>query len=126
MLPKIFNTLLVGIVVGAFATIWFAPSFISPQEREHSVFVYGTLQNNLLRYYACRCLITESPATLTGYKKVGLNIIPTPNESVSGSVLQVSTTQLERIDRYENVPQNYTRNSVDIDGETHWVYIKNE
>lgn len=107
-------------------TIWVAPHLIPPQPEPHSLFVYGTLQNNFLRYYACRCLVPEIPATLPGYQKVGLNIVPAATQSVSGAILHVSPTELNRIDRYEDVPKNYTRETVTINGDTHWVYIKND
>lgn len=115
-----------GILVGAFCVVLFAPTVISVQEQPHSLFVYGTLKNNLIRYYSCRCLVPETPVTLSGYKKIGLNIVPSETDSVAGSILQITPTQLERIDRYERVPRRYTRERITIDGHTHWVYIKNE
>lgn len=115
-----------GVICGALMTIWISPYVIPTHEREHSIFVYGTLQNNLFRYYACRCLVPQTPATLPAYKKSGLNIIPALNNSVAGSVIQVSSNELARIDNYESVPQRYTRQTVTINEQTHWVYIKND
>jgi len=115
----------IGILIGALTVILVVPAILPQPEQPHSLFVYGTLQNNLLRYYACHCLVPETPATLVGYKKTGLNIVPAENESVSGSILFVSTAQLERIDKYENTPQRYTREKISINGQTHWVYLKN-
>jgi gamma-glutamylcyclotransferase (GGCT)/AIG2-like uncharacterized protein YtfP len=123
---RIIYTFFIGMFSGALVVLVAAPSIISPQKQPHSLFVYGTLQNNLIRYYACRCLVPELPVTLPEYEKVGLNIVPTANSSVSGSIISVSTSQLERIDAYENTPQKYTRETISINGETHWVYIKNE
>lgn len=115
----------IGVLTGSLVVIVGAPSIISPPEQQHSLFVYGTLQNNFIRYYACRCLVPEVPATLPEYEKVGLNIVPTASSSVSGSIINVSAAQLERIDTYESIPHKYTRETITINGETHWVYIKN-
>jgi len=120
------STCFIGILLGAICMMLFAPNVVSQQEQPHSLFVYGTLQNNLIRYYACRCLVPETPATLLGYQKIGLNIVPAENDSVAGSILRVSTTHLERIDSYENIPQKYRREQITIAGESHWVYLKNE
>ena len=115
-----------GMVVGALLVIGLLPYLIANQTQPHSIFVYGTLENNFIRYYACRCVIPQEPATLTNYKQSGLNILPSQGDTVSGSIIAVSPTQLRRIDTYENVPTNYTRETVSIAGETHWVYLKNE
>jgi len=123
---KIVYSFFIGVLCGALGVIQAAPSVVPHQEEPHSLFVYGTLQNNLIRYYACRCLVPETPVTLPGYQKVGLNIVPVENNSVSGSILHISTTHLERIDGYENIPQKYRREQIVIDNETHWVYLKNE
>jgi|AntRauTorckE6833_2_1112554.scaffolds.fasta_scaffold10134_2 gamma-glutamylcyclotransferase (GGCT)/AIG2-like uncharacterized protein YtfP len=125
MLKKTLCSFFIGMLIGALAVILIAPTIMPQSEQQHSLFVYGTLQNNLLRYYACYCLVSETPATVTGYKKTGLNIVPAENASVSGVLLSVSTTQLKRIDNYEHTPQRYTREKIRIDGQTHWVYIKN-
>jgi gamma-glutamylcyclotransferase (GGCT)/AIG2-like uncharacterized protein YtfP len=122
---KITCSFFIGVLCGALGVIQVAPSVVPHQEEPHSLFVYGTLQNNLIRYYACRCLVPETPVTLPGYQKVGLNIVPVENNSVSGSILHISTTHLERIDGYENIPQKYRREQIVIDNETHWVYLKN-
>jgi len=114
-----------GLFFGALAIIQFAPNALLPPEQPHSLFVYGTLKNNIIRYYACSCLVPQTPVVLSGYKRIGLNIVPSADDFVAGSILQVSTAQLKRIDRYENVPKKYTRQRMTINGETHWVYIKN-
>jgi gamma-glutamylcyclotransferase (GGCT)/AIG2-like uncharacterized protein YtfP len=123
---KIIYSFFIGMLCGALGVILIAPNVVPNQEQRHSLFVYGTLQSNLLRYYACHCLVPETPATLRGYEKIGLNIVPSENDSVSGSILTLSTAQLERIDSYETVPRRYTRERITINGEAHWVYIKNK
>lgn len=123
---KLVRVFLLGMICGVLIVIGVSPYLLSPNQQQHSMFVYGTLENNFIRYYACLCLVPESPATLTNYQQAGLNIIPAPGETVSGSIIAVSATELKRIDNYEDVPRNYTRETVTINGETHWVYIKNQ
>jgi len=123
MSRRIIFLLILGILLGALATILLAPSLISNQEQQHSVFVYGTLRNNLVRFYACHCLVPETPTELYGYRKIGLNIVPSENDSVSGSIINISETQLQLIDTYENIPQRYTREKITIDNRDHWVYL---
>jgi gamma-glutamylcyclotransferase (GGCT)/AIG2-like uncharacterized protein YtfP len=118
------NQLILGIICGALGTIWLAPYLITEQPKQHSIFVYGTLQNNFARFYACRCFVSQTPAILPKYQKVGRNIIPNETAVVRGSIIQVSNATLERIDRYERIPTHYTREQIVINGETHWVYIK--
>jgi len=123
MSKRITLSLILGILCGSLVTILFAPSIISNQEQQHSVFVYGTLRNNLVRFYACHCLVPETPTELAGYRKIGLNIVPSDNDSVSGSIINVSEKQLQLIDKYENIPQRYTREKITIDKSEHWVYL---
>jgi len=101
--------------------------FTAPKEgeRTESVFVYGTLQNPVFRAYACYCYTEGEKVTLDEYEKVNLNILPNPDEQVSGKIIKVSKKELERIDRYEDVPSNYRREQISIDDRIHWVYFKN-
>jgi len=124
MPKKSMYSFFMGMLLGALSVILIAPDVIPLQERPHSLFVYGTLQNNLIRFYACLCLVPEKPATLPGYEKIGLNIVPSENNSVSGSIIRVSAAELERIDNYENVPERYLRKEISVEEETHWVYVK--
>jgi len=123
---KLMYVFLVGVLCGALIGIGTLPYVLTTNEQKHSIFVYGTLENNFIRYYACLCLVPELPVILSDYKKEGLNIIPAPGETVSGSIIAVSHAQLERIDNYEDVPRNYTRAEITIEGTRHWVYIKTQ
>jgi len=125
MLKQLY-VLLGGVLCGALVVIGASPYILANRERTHSLFVYGTLENNFIRYYACLCLVPETSATLIDYQQAGLNILPAPNQTVSGSIIKVSSAQLERIDSYEDVPSNYMRETINIDDTPHWVYIKNK
>ena len=124
MSKRITLSLIIGILCGTLGTILLAPSIVSNQEQQHSVFVYGTLRNNLVRFYACHCLVPEKPTELQGYRKIGLNIVPSDNDSVSGSIIDISGAQLQLVDKYENIPQRYTREKITIGESEHWVYLK--
>jgi gamma-glutamylcyclotransferase (GGCT)/AIG2-like uncharacterized protein YtfP len=117
-------SLIAGILLGALITIVIAPSFISIKEQDHSIFVYGTLRNNLIRFYACHCIVGETPVVLQGYQRTGLNIVPSEKVSVKGSFINVTESQLSLIDKYENVPEHYTREKISIGEKEYWVYIK--
>lgn len=93
--------------------------------RTETVFVYGTLKNPWIRAYACRCRTAATPAVLPGYKKSGLTITPNARNSVSGFIIAVASEELNRLDRYENIPHQYRREQIEIDDTEHWVYIKN-
>lgn len=110
-------------------TAWVAYEFIiaesSTNEETEYLFVYGTLKNPVIRFYACRCVTEESDAALPGYKKVGLNIVPEQSSAVAGALLRVTPLELKRLDRYENAPQKYQRTRVTLrGGEEVWVYSK--
>jgi len=124
MCKKIIASLFIGILCGGLISIFVIPQFISHEEKEHSLFVYGTLRNEMIRYFACLCLVAETPTRLTGYKKDGLNIIPSEQHYVIGSLITVSSEELKRIDEYENTPERYTRETIMINEEKHWVYLK--
>ena len=95
------------------------------QERTEKIFVYGTLTNPLFRAYACVCFTEFEPTFLNGYVKGVRNIHEAPSSRVKGGIIEVSKTELTRIDAYEGVPHHYRREQVEVDGETVWVYIKN-
>jgi len=94
--------------------------------RTESIFVYGTLKNPIIRTVMCRCITGSEPATLSNYQQEGLTIIPNETAVTTGRRIAVSPRALAHLDRYEDVPDNYRRETVVINNETVWVYIKNE
>lgn len=109
--------LLVGIGIGMW-TILQPPH----HERTESIFVYGTLTNPIVRAYACWCITDSEPATLTGYYKVGRDVVASSTATTAGALIQVTPRELMRIDRYEGVPRNYQRIRVEVDGQPVWLY----
>ena len=93
-------------------------------ETNEKLFVYGTLKNPLVRFYACRCVTQAIPYTLSGYKYEKRNIYEKPNTKVTGYLLSVTSVELKRFDTYEKSPDKYQRKSLDIMGEKVWVYKK--
>ena len=96
-----------------------------PTERTEQVFIYGTLLNPYIRNIACLCQTSSTPVTLPHYEKVGRNIVPQENSVVYGAVIQVSSRELRRLDRYEKVPRKYRREQITIAGDDYWVYRLN-
>jgi len=111
----ILSLLLIGFVLFALP---------APKNPQHSIFVYGTLQNELIRNSVCLCDARVTPVTLEGYQKTGLNIVSDDNATVEGKIIYVDDIHLERFDKYEDVPTNYIRSEIVINGAKHWVYIK--
>lgn len=67
------------------------------------LFTYGTLVN---RHFTGDMLghdITSYSETLSGYKKIGLNIVESPEDEVEGVAYEVSKADLKILDNYEGV-----------------------
>lgn len=124
---KLFSVFLAGVFVGILLPVYTLPFLVnnSPQSSE-SIFIYGTLQNELIRFYACHCFVPDTSMTLDGFEKVGLNIVPSSSSSVEGNIIRVTPQQLKLIDDYENIPKTYTRSTVSIGDKEYFVYFKNE
>lgn len=98
-----------------------------PYQPTEYVFVYGTLKNPLLRFYACRCVTDATPYTLSGYTYNERNIYKsTAEDSVTGYILSVTPLELARFDTYENIPQQYQRNQLQIQQKSVWWYQKTD
>lgn len=117
---------LLGLVVGVLGTTLLLVFTPPTESRTESIFVYGTLQNPIIRSLTCLCRTEPTPETLNGYEKVGRNIIPNARGVVNGSIIKVTETELARLDRYERVPHKYRRTRITIDNTEHWVYLLND
>ena len=95
-------------------------------ERTERLFVYGTLMNPVVRFYACHCVVEEEAATLSSYQKLGRNIVLDETSVVTGTIIHVSSWELESIDRYEKTPIKYVRQRIEIEGRPAWVYTLNQ
>lgn len=95
------------------------PAASGPQR----VFGYATLAWAPIRLLAAGRAIPSEPARLDGYRKVGRNIVPDPEEAVEGRVFAVTPSELHRLDRYERLGERYERKQMELaGGETAWVY----
>lgn len=89
------------------------------------VFVYGTLMTPSVRYGLLGRQVEGTSAILQGFKKVGLNIIEASDEQVAGQIIEVTTEELERLDRYESVSTGlYKQITVNVNGEDCVAYQK--
>lgn len=90
---------------------------------EQDVFVYGTLRHDWLRWVIMGTPAATRDATLEGYRRQDLDILPQADAEVPGEVLTVSPEALKALDRYERLGVRYTRESAKLeDGTIAWVY----
>ncbi|SDN11108.1 gamma-glutamylcyclotransferase family protein [Vreelandella arcis] len=93
------------------------------EQRTHHVFVYGTLRYAPVRWVVMGGSGNPRDATLTGYRRNGLDLSPAPEHQVEGLLLRVSADQLARLDRYERLGIRYERVKKQLaDGTRVWVY----
>lgn len=97
------------------------------QQQTHRVFAYGTL-----RYQGVRWLVTgrstpAKSATLHGFRKEGLDLVPQAGARTHGKVFEVDAETLRRLDRYERLGVRYQRSRLTLDsGATAWVYRRRD
>ena len=122
---KMITYFALGVILGFILVFtYLAIHSATPEERTETLFIYGTLENPAIRFLMCRCITIAEPATLTGYQQVGLNIEPNSDDTVLGELIKLSPEELARLDRYEEVPDNYVRKQVTVNQALVWVYIK--
>jgi len=98
----------------------------------NNLFVYGTLMDDTLREVLFGEFTFAVPATLCDYKIIrNLKypyIIQSIGDSVTGCLLDLTDTQLKISDYYENVPELYIREKVEIVVSNKiidsWVYVR--
>ncbi|MEQ8514276.1 MAG: gamma-glutamylcyclotransferase family protein, partial [Chromatocurvus sp.] len=129
---------LLWLIPAALATVFFVAWFtwISPYgyqappglaaidpDREHRVFVYGTLRQPLVRRLVTGQWIDTREATLPGFARRGLDLERTPGASTPGETFVVDARVLARLDRYERLGIRYRRMQATLsDGKRAWVY----
>jgi gamma-glutamylcyclotransferase (GGCT)/AIG2-like uncharacterized protein YtfP len=93
------------------------------------LFVYGTLQDPDIQKSLVGRIIFGTPARLANFEKTTINlggriypiVRPAENKAVNGMVLEVTSEELARFDRYET--NAYRRITAKLDsGQTVWVY----
>ncbi|MGQ7242968.1 gamma-glutamylcyclotransferase family protein [Salinicola sp. V024] len=133
LLIGFFVLLITAIAIGAgyFWYTFMSPYGYQPAETaviddrvpEQDVFVYGTLRYDWLRWVIMGTPADTRDATLKGYRRQDLDILPQADAEVPGEVLTVSPDALKALDRYERLGIRYTRESVKLeDGTIAWVY----
>ncbi|MCG6657139.1 gamma-glutamylcyclotransferase [Halomonas campisalis] len=92
-------------------------------EGPHEVFVYGTLRFAAVRWVVMGRASESEPALLEGFRREGLDLAEAPGERVDGQVIEVSSRELARLDRYERLGIRYERVRLELeDGREAWVY----
>ncbi|RUR27227.1 gamma-glutamylcyclotransferase [Vreelandella andesensis] len=124
-----------ALMIGAAGWLWL--TMLSPwfyerpshlpviEERTHHVFVYGTLRYLPVRWVVMGSSGNPQPARLEGFTKEGLDLAPKANSYVEGLRLDVTASQLLRLDRYERLGIRYERIKHTLtDGSAAWVYVR--
>lgn len=94
-----------------------------PDGWTHEVFVYGTLRASTVRRVVIGRRVDVRPAILDGFQRRQLNIEPSDVGHVEGEVLEVTSEELRRLDRYERLGIRYERVRLPLrDGSEAWVY----
>ncbi len=94
-----------------------------PDGETHEVFVYGTLRYPAIRQVVIGRRGNARSGVLDGFRRRHLNIEPAEAAHVQGEVLEVSSEELLRLDRYERLGIRYERVRLELrDGTDAWVY----
>ena len=94
-------------------------------DRQHRLFVYGTLTHGWVRWLVTGEKIVSTPARLPGFRREGLDLVAAPTAVTQGELLEVSPTSLRRLDRYERLGIRYERVRLTLeDGKEAWVYTR--
>lgn len=132
LLRRSFIALLVALGIVLFY-LWFvllsplgyeAPEDLPPiAEGEHQVFVYGTLRFGLIRWLVYDRWDDPQEATLAGFRREELDLKRASEAQVKGYLLEVDSTELKNLDRYERLGIRYYRDCVTLsNGNLVWVY----
>jgi len=109
---------------------WFSPLGYQPPEgmplieqTPHQVFVFGTLKSPWVRWVVMGRKGDTEPAQLKGVRREKLTIIPDPEYTTEGYLIQVTAEELARLDHYERLGVRYERVKMQlVDGRVAWVY----
>lgn len=95
------------------------------EQRNHQVFVYGTLRYAPVRLVVMGSFGDPEKAVLEGYQRNGLDLSSQPGSKVEGLLLRVDADELARLDRYERLGVRYERVEITLeDGSRAWVYLR--
>ncbi len=94
-------------------------------DREHRIFVYGTLRQPIVRRLVTGQWIATREAELAGFTQRGLDLEPQPGATTEGEVFEVEAPVLARLDRYERLGIRYERVEARLtSGKKTWVYLR--
>lgn len=94
-------------------------------DREHRVFVYGTLRQPLVRRLVTGQWIDTREALLPGFEQRGLDLERRSGALTEGEVFTVEAHALARLDRYERLGIRYERVPATLaSDEVAWVYLR--
>lgn len=113
-----------GVLGGWLIGQWYENQSVEPTEQ---LFVYGTLQNPVIRFLACRCLTPSKPYLLEGFQVANLDLrLASAEAQVVGKILTVTSVELARFDRYERTPDQYVRVRAPFITDEPWIYLRSE
>ena len=109
---------------------WFSPFGYQPPEgmpaieqTSHQVFVFGTLKSPWVRWLVMGRKGDAKPAQLPGVRRERLTIVPDPDHTTGGYLVEVTAEELARLDHYERLGVRYERVKMQlVNGEEAWVY----
>ncbi|MGM0634381.1 MAG: gamma-glutamylcyclotransferase family protein [Pseudomonadota bacterium] len=118
--PLIFWLIMLSPLTYKYPDDWRMPD----SDRSHPVFVYGTLTAAPVRWLVMGRTGDPEQYTLEGFERQGLDLRKSEESRVEGLLLEVSASELRRLDRYERLGIRYERVRVplDDDGRSAWVY----
>lgn len=128
----LFPLALVAAMVAGWFT-WISPYGYTPPadlaaiapDRDHRVFVYGTLRQPLVRRLVTGRWIDTREAILPGFVQRGLDLERQEGARTEGEAFTVGARSLGRLDRYERLGIRYERIPATLaSGEQAWVYLR--
>ncbi len=122
------------LLAAGFWWVWLSPfgyefteASLLLDEGPHKVFAYGTLTRPWVRRLVTGQSQQHRPASIEGYRREGLDLVPAPGVRTPGVVFEVSGDELRRLDRYERLGIRYRRELRPLsDGATAWVYFREQ
>lgn len=100
-----------------------APERFEYTETSYQVFAYGTLKHPWVRRFILGRSVEVTVDQLTGYERQGLDLREDAEAVTVGVRFWVDATEMQRLDRYEQLGVRYRREEVVLASGSHaWVY----
>jgi len=100
---------------------------------EENLFVYGTLRNRKLQISLLKRKIKQSADALMRYRRSRIDIgtktyplaVSSPKHFIHGSLLEITTKELKKLDHYEG--RRYKRIRVKLrSNQRAWIYVESK